>query len=357
MSQSLTNAIIVGDVGRLTRYLQRGKRQDRRNRDGLTLLMIAALFRQRDVATLLLDHGADINAVDKDCLTAVHHSLRSLESLPPRTSTPAGQVGFTEIPTWARTKEAQHDMVRLLLDHGANLNPPNRPDNATMRTRKRFRTPLQMAVILGCTSLTKMLLSNGARINERDMISSTALIDAAEHHPVTILPILIHAGADTQLKRMDGFTALHGVLKHLIKRCQRAAGDAPDGRISIDKRIALTAPVLPIIETLLKAGAQTDAGDIHNVTPLDLALTLGEPSVLRLLAQSSQDINKPNPRQQTALHRLTQQPLSETHLVALAELLLDTGADPQLLDDASRSPASLALEQGLTQLAERLAHP
>lgn len=357
MSQSLTNAIIKGDVAGLTRYLQRGERQDRRNRDGLTLLMLAALFRQRDVAALLLDHGADINAVDKDCLTALHHSLRGLESLPPLTSTPAGQVGFTELPAWARTQEAQQDMVRFLIDHGANVNPPSRPDKATMRTRKRFRTPLQMAVILGCTTLTRMLLSRGANVNERDMLSSTALIDAATHHPVTLLPILIHAGADVHLKRMDGFSPLHGALKHLLKRCQLAASDAPDGRLNIDERVALTTPVLPAITTLMEAGAQADAGDIHNVTPLDLALTLGEPSVLKLLAQSSHDINKPNPQQQTALHRLTQQPLSETHLVALADLLLDTGADPQVLDDASRSPATLAREQGLTQLAERLAHP
>jgi ankyrin repeat protein len=55
--------------------LDRGVAVDYPVKDGRTALHCAAQTGQADVVQLLLEKGADINAVDQSCYTALHWAL------------------------------------------------------------------------------------------------------------------------------------------------------------------------------------------------------------------------------------------------------------------------------------------
>jgi ankyrin repeat protein len=140
--------------------------------DGVTALMIAASCGQSNMVKFLLDNGADVNFKGPLGCTAL---LMALERRPGRHSqsdkallttvstlidhgAPDLNVrdgrGFT--PLWLATKQGEEDVVRILLDKGANVN---------MRAGETDYTPLMQAVATGCPSLVKVLLEKGADVN------------------------------------------------------------------------------------------------------------------------------------------------------------------------------------------------
>ena len=59
--------------------------------------------------------------------------------------------------------------------------------------------------------MTKLLIENGADLSERDFVGETALHTAAFHSPgkgLTVIQLLLNAGADVNAKRNDGKTPL-----------------------------------------------------------------------------------------------------------------------------------------------------
>jgi ankyrin repeat protein len=84
-----------------------------------------------DIVELLLMHGAEVNAQDKQGLTPLHYA----------------------------TLVNNPDAVKTLLDHAANANAK---DNNV------GDTPLIMAVAKGYEGVVKLLLENGANVNLAD---------------------------------------------------------------------------------------------------------------------------------------------------------------------------------------------
>jgi ankyrin repeat protein len=140
--------------------------------DGVTALMIAASCGQSKMVKFLLDNGADVNFKGPLGCTAL---LMALERRPgqqnqsdkallitvstlidhgaPDLNVRDGR-GFT--PLWLAMKEGEEDVVRILLDKGANVN---------MRAGETDYTPLMQAVATGCPSLVEVLLEKGADVN------------------------------------------------------------------------------------------------------------------------------------------------------------------------------------------------
>jgi ankyrin repeat protein len=106
--------------------------------------------------------------------------------------------GWTVLMFAAR--EGHVDIVRLLLDHGADA-------NVTSESRDGA-TPLTIAAEHGHVEVIKLLLSRGADVNGRNAHDNTALMYAAQYNHVDVAKVLLNANADTQLVDHDGDTAL-----------------------------------------------------------------------------------------------------------------------------------------------------
>jgi ankyrin repeat protein len=121
------DAAAAGDVDRLTELLDAGPDLTGAwSEDGFTPLHLAAFFGRGGAARLLLDRGADVGAVSRNDMKVqpLHSAVagRSTEIVAALLVAGADanarqEGGFT--PLMAADKHEDEDMVRLLMDHGA----------------------------------------------------------------------------------------------------------------------------------------------------------------------------------------------------------------------------------------------
>jgi ankyrin repeat protein len=165
---------------------------DRLRADGKTPLHWAAATRNLKLMQLLLKHGADPNATDRDGLTPLLCAI-SLES------------------------RMDLGAVQLLLDSGAD---PNVVDKDGMSL-------LQHALRIGSIDLVAALLSKDVNPNTADSTGATPVHAAALWSDASAMRLLLDHGAEIDLRDPFGNTPLH-VAAHAITRrlfgfCSRGA--------------------------------------------------------------------------------------------------------------------------------------
>lgn len=147
---------------------------------GSTALMIAASWNNHDMVRFLLDKGANIDFPDAQGNTALMHAARQSEDPSEKYSASAA--------------------LKLLLDRGAKVEARN----------QKGETALFLA--LGRYWNVRLLLKYGARVDVRDQTGATPLIRAAETRSDTMSPLL-EAGAEINEQDNQGETALMKVVK------------------------------------------------------------------------------------------------------------------------------------------------
>jgi len=127
-SISFAEACAAGDMKRVRKLLDADPSLlDRKSDDGFPPLGLAIFFRHPDVAKLLIERDADVNAVSEN----------------------AQRVA----PIHAAAAVRDHASLKLLLEHGADPNAKQQDDF----------TPLHAAASRGDIEMAKMLMSFGAR--------------------------------------------------------------------------------------------------------------------------------------------------------------------------------------------------
>ena len=105
--------------------------------------LILAMYWGVEAVRLLLEHNAEVNAQDKEGLTALHHAILS-----------------------HRFNAERPQRVRLLLKHGANVNVPNH----------ELRTPLHLVSMRpDLIDVLRILLEHGADLDAEDKDGMTPL--------------------------------------------------------------------------------------------------------------------------------------------------------------------------------------
>ena len=179
------------------------------------------------VIPMLLDHGADIAAIDTDGFTPLHI---------------------------AAERNRQPEAISLLLDRGADIEAKGKDDF----------TPLHWAAAHNPEpAVLEVLLDRGANITARANYWSTPLHSAAMRNTEpTVVKLLIQRGGEIAARNQFGLTPLHSAMIHK--------------------------PELSVIRTLIDKGANVAATDIFGRTPYELAEQQGaSEEVLRLLREQS----------------------------------------------------------------------
>jgi len=185
-----------GDVNALKACLENGVDINCTNRQGRTAITLASLNKQYEAVSFLISAGADIDKQDETCfnpflLSCLNNDLTLLRIVLPANPdlnrltrfggvgiTPASEKGHVEIVRELLTKteinfnhtnfvgwtplleaivlndggEKQQEIVKLLLDHGAN---PHMTD-------KYGKTPLELAREKGYDAFAQLLVNAGA---------------------------------------------------------------------------------------------------------------------------------------------------------------------------------------------------
>jgi uncharacterized protein len=149
-----------------------------------TPLICAAIYGNVETCALLLNKGAEIDAVDSDGSTAL---------------TSAAIMGRLEV-------------CRLLIKKGANVNAKN----------NYVAAPLAYAASGGRTEICRLLVSKGADIDNANIPGRyTALMSAAEHGKAETCRALLGMGADMDVWDRDGETAfMHAATEGNPKTCK-----------------------------------------------------------------------------------------------------------------------------------------
>ena len=172
-----------------------------------TPLLVACYRQNLDVARLLLDHRANINAglARKGGARALHQimyngSAKTMGFLLEHGASLEPKNHVQNNPFAHAILIANREVIETLLDHGANIELPG----------KSGYTPLMKAVKFRGSSVVNLLLDRGANINQisehADLTS--ALHICAYYGYVGMATLLLDRGANIQLSGSKGLTPL-----------------------------------------------------------------------------------------------------------------------------------------------------
>lgn len=228
--------------------------------DGATALAWAVHLQDRETAQRLLAAGADVNA--------------------------ANDYGDTPL-TLACANNGGAPLVGRLLAAGADPNAK----------RWNGETPLMLAARAGLADAARLLIAQGARLNEiESRRSQNALMWAAAEGRSEVVKILIEAGADVNAASRTGFTALS---------------------------FAAARNALRAVSGLIAAGADIDAAAADGSLPINIAASYGHTETLKLLLDAGGNFSTADKDGRTPLYAAARRGALESVV-----MLLDAGADP-----------------------------
>ena len=320
------------DAGTVRTLIADGAAVNARQADGATALHWAAYRDDHEVAELLLGAGADVAAANELgatplWLAASNGSAQMVERLldagaDPNVALPEGE---TPVMTAARTGGAQ--AVRLLLAAGADINAAE---------TSRDQTALMWAVAQGHHDVIKMLLEHGADVAARSRIRPrlmhndstngsqydqgivwnrggyTPLLFAARHGDAEAARLLVADGADINDTAPTGASALaitihSGHTDFALFAIEAGADPNADDAGYAPLHAAVLRGDLALVGALIAAGGDSNtrlekgtplrragqdwylAPQLASATPYWLAAYYQEPAIMRALADAGAD--------------------------------------------------------------------
>ncbi|OBT94388.2 hypothetical protein VE01_07710 [Pseudogymnoascus verrucosus] len=169
-----------------------------------TALHFAAAYGKADIAMILLQHGANIDAVDSHGQTSLHlastkgtvETVRVLLDYYPKLE------AIDNVGARASHKAAASghlDIVRLLIDQDCRINA----------ITSRFETLLHLAVKNQHTEVAAFLIAHGLDIDAEDSSRRTPLHLSALNGDLPTTELLLSSNAYLQTKDIGGKTPLH----------------------------------------------------------------------------------------------------------------------------------------------------
>ncbi|OPB39220.1 hypothetical protein A0O28_0049260 [Trichoderma guizhouense] len=273
-----------------------------------------------------------------------------------------GQVDAGSEDKWNQTpllyaSANNHEgIVELLLENGVNVDSKNIDMDADAKIIGAYsgRTPLLYASANDYVTIVKLLLEKGASIDTRDMDGKTALAFAAEGGHERTVQLLLDNGADVNIRDNQDWTPLswavskgHEALVRLL--LNRGTTIQPDDHHLTELSWAIQHEDKLRIEILLRRGYHLEGSDVYTQTPLVSAIKENEIIAAELLFDTGADPNLRGSDERAPLSWAV-----ELGHSAIVQLLLDKGADPNVKDSTKRTPLSVAAEKGYTDIVQLL---
>ncbi len=266
------------------------------------LLISAIILKKFDALKVLLDQGIDPNCTDNGKYSALRYAIAGGDIatiqllLDHKADAHAGLI-FSCVM-------GKKDIVKLLLQYGANVNTYNESDGSDVSGK----TPLMIASKFGDTELVKVLIAAKADVNLSTSSQVTPLFLASIDGFVEIVRLLLEHGAQVDTLTKDGWTALMIACHQGHLEVAQALLDA-HAHIHMkgaDEGTALVAACpnghIKIVQLLLAHGADVNVVIKDNkLTPLLLAVQGGYIELVELLIAHGADIHAKTADGNTAL--------------------------------------------------------
>ncbi|MDR2133475.1 MAG: ankyrin repeat domain-containing protein, partial [Treponema sp.] len=352
-----------------------------RNKEGDTALHLAVRLDQKENGELLISRGADIFAPNSNGESPLYLAF----------ATAGGVRRWMVNP---QTAEARDGLGNSILHYAAQWKLDSQipfivqsgvPADAANATGE---TPLFLAVKYNSPSTVKVLLGVKANLEARDGLGNSALHAAVRWNARDTVPVLIDYGTDINAHSLSGKTPLHDAVRlgmidienQLVSRGANLEVRDADGNTPLMESVMAGYP--PSLERLVERGADPMTRNIHGDTPLHIAVAMERSDLVNQLLRAGVSVHARNTRNRTpfqialglsprmvstlltkdringpddfgnsALHIALQERAS----LGMVKIILDQGGRLQAVDSNGRSPLRLAVDLGAWETAKVLA--
>lgn len=272
--------------------------------EGKTPLIIAVGNSYIDTAKILIENGANINAVDIEGWSALSYAVNNgdIESAKLLLENKAKIKDELLIAIKSPIVESRINMMKLLIDNKANIN----------YTDENGFNPLNIAIESGDMELTKFLITNGANVNSLMQDGVSLIGYAIAQNNMDLLQILIENGANVNYTNGDSWA------------------DTPlktASRLGLDN----------VVRILLTRNVDINAVDINGNTALHTAALNSQLSVVKLLLEKNPNLDIQNKVGNTALHLA----VISGNIDIVGELVLK-GANTRIRNNDGKYPKDIA---------------
>ncbi|KAJ7385762.1 Transient receptor putative cation channel sub A member 1 [Desmophyllum pertusum] len=298
---------------------------------GKTALHLACNEGHGEVCQLLLNYGADIQAVSADKTTPLHNAIIN---------------GHSQV-------------ARMILNRAADRDVDTNKRELVGNEDLQCSTVLHMAAWNNDVKTAELCLDNGSDVNTRKCNESTALHIAATKGNLEMAELLISRGAGVNMKDGDSKTPIHRaalfnqtkLIELLVEK--EAKVNARDGEGRSPFLNAVAAGHVDSARILLKLGADIRATDLLMKTCVHIAIENEQLKMLDMLLESrpgTLNLYKADLWDRVPLHYA-----AKTKDIKILELVLSK--DKRLLyrDENQKTPLHLAAESSSSKHVEALA--
>ena len=368
-TSELFTACTASDMAQLKILLCHNAGVNDKRDSGQTPLHFASKSGQTDVAALLIDLGADVNATDRLKQTPLHaacteehldtaklllqrgaavnaRDIKGIDTIPMQHSANvsiSGPNGMTALHL--ACKEGGADFVELLLRHDADVNIAN----------ANGATALHLACYKGYADVVELLLQHNADVNISVPYSVTSLHLASDKGHADVVELLLQHGADVKISGQNGLTPLHcacnkghaDVVEFLLQHSTDVNISGPYGTTPLHH--ACGRGHAHVVELILQHNADMNISVPDSMTPLHLACYEGHADVVELLLQHSADVNISGPDGMTPLNYACNNGHAD-----VVKLLLRHNADVNISRLDGVTPLHMARCSGYTNVVHLL---
>ena len=375
-------AAAKGDVEAIKGFLAKDNKIGDQNKNGYSILHIAARTDQTAVAEFALANGADINLRSNSKKTPLHYTAQYNQLAMAKLLVEAkadlaakDKKGRTALDL--ATGEAKREMANYLRVVGVM----SKSDEAAAKS-------IFVAAEIGALETIKKLLEAGVDVNSLNKQKQTALHFAASAGQLDAAAVLLEAKADVAVADKYQKTALHYSTRNghnattalLIEK--GSVVNAKDGKNKTPLDYAIAKKRTEVIELLRAKGGKTTK-ELLAVEDIFVAAEVGDAESIKKLLAGGADVNAKNKGGYTALHLAAKRGQAAAaaalleakadigldsksgktalHYVAyykgnldLAKALLDAGAAVNAKDGKNKTPLDYALSKKRTELTELL---
>jgi ankyrin repeat protein len=248
----LMHAAMAGHTSTINLLLTSGAEINEKDRDGWSAIRFAAHCENIEATQLLVERGAETDIFVAVALADKEATLNFLKQQPRLVS---ANDGLGARPLHWAAEFSHREIVELLLRSGAKANDSDYWSSTALHmTAQKSRN--------GCVEVAAALLDHGAEINCRDRSGDTAIHMAARRQRQDLVEFLLTRGAKAGTRNELGNTPLHGVVARLNQDAIRS---------------------MVIAKMLLDAGADINARNENGETPLAVASQREHPQIVEYL--------------------------------------------------------------------------
>jgi len=348
----LERAVQRGQIDIVRKALTDGWDLNQRNRHGSTLLHVAIQHDQAKVVELLLAKGAEVGPFAAAGLGREDEVMRALRADPTLLS--AGGPRGSSLLHWA-IMGGQTRLIRQLVANGADVNP---------QLRGGIGPPLTVAIRSRRLDVVRFLLDAGANMNIPLQTSQPPLCEAIQTGNLDMIKLLLQRGADVNVRQLD----MHGrgplmqalqtknrVVAHLLIDKGADVRMVP-GALRGGSRLAIAVGLgdIELVKKMLAKGAKvkTPPPGPHGLalgSPMAAAVRTGNRQMLELLIKHGGDLHEQLPRGMSLLQMASE--IGNKNMVAF---LLGKDMDPNVSGRAGLTAMHAAAAMGHVEVLKAL---